>query len=245
MFVIFSRVTYTLIMFFQRLRHGGTDLSGLVQVGTVRELQTQELTDKERGMLGCFDLAVRQEFFERIHESPLGIRLAKEVGLRMKVYDKDPNKPVALSKIAHSATVDTVDILPMESSHSDLRSLTDPYIMDKNGVLCVEASMLAEVAEHLAYGWSGDRPDYTGYTQEVFLKTMGIDGKAGYHMVLKSVFSVEDGRQVSRFSDPINGLEDSWEALVDGEAYLDFEARPTDIVGFSEPIKFLWYPPRS
>ena len=213
-------------------------------VDEVHELRWWEKTVMERIMLKGVEMT-RRELHAAIPDSPLGLDIQYGVDARLARSNGSVPSATALSKLGNSTALDTVKRLPKEDAYSAKRSLTDPYAIYENGGMCVEASMVAEAAMHLAYSLSKEQPAFTGYTQEVVLRSLNDDGISGHHAILKSTFCDAAGADSARFADPINGIEGSWEDFMSGREYADVSGRPTDIIGATEPVSLLWLPPTS
>jgi len=203
----------------------------------ISKLRWWEVRARERVMRVGGEI-VRQELFSRIYDSPLGMAIHKEVRARLDRLDGQVTDPVSLSKIGNNVALEVVNILPDEDFEKGDRSLTDPDFIYQRGGLCVEMSMVAEVAMHLAYNLSDPRPGFSGSTQEVVLRTLSDDGIHGHHAVLKVEFMGGDGEKQARCCDPVNGIECSWEEFMSGSQYTELSGRPTEIVFALNPIEF-------
>ncbi len=201
------------------------------------KLRWWEVRARERVMRVGGEI-VRQELFSTIYDSPLGLAIHKEVRARLDRLDGRITDPVSLSKIGSNVALEVVNILPDEDFRNGERSLTDPNFIYERGGLCVEMSMVAEAAMHLAYNLSEPRPDFSGSTQEVILRTLSEDGASGHHAVLKVEFMGGDGVRQDRCCDPVNGIECSWDDFLSGSQYIEMSGRPTEIVFALKPIEF-------
>jgi hypothetical protein len=216
---------------------------GFAPDDSVRELIPWEVTSGERFMVVDSE-RVRHDLFSSIHDSDLGFAIAGGVRERLSLSGGSVRSPITLSKLGNNTALDDMKRLPEEDAQSEKRNPANPFAIYEHGGMCVEGSMIAEAAEHLAYSQSADQPPFKGYTQEVLLRSLSEDGKVGHHMVLRSTIKDSGSGETSvRFADPMNGLEGPWEDLLSGRAYENKNGRPTEIFGVTKEIEFVWLPP--
>lgn len=194
---------------------------------------------------------VRQRFFERLHDSTLGVRLKGGIDARLERYGKEVStNPEALLGVAANAVLEAVPRMSYDDRFSEKRRVDDPESIAANGGLCVEMSLAAEAALHLAYSLNPHEPNFNGYTQQVLLRTMGEGGVIGHHSVLKMVCKPvfgyesqenqgEERKEYVLFCDPINGVVGRWEDLLSGVAYQDLDGRPVAVVHELKPIDLI------
>ena len=212
------------------------------QPDEVKVLRQQEKTRYQRLLVEDAQRAERV-LFSRIHDSALGLTVAKQVKQRLAWFDDEVVPSVdGLSKLATNVSITVVKRATREFLQSGRRSLDDPDIIYGMGGICFEASTVANASAHLAYAISTTKPSFEGYTELVVLRNATDGGGFPYHAVCKLTTVGVDGVETARFSDPINNLEGSWEEFMSGEAYSDLSSRPVEIVGSTAPINLMWNP---
>ncbi|HAZ29212.1 TPA: hypothetical protein DCY43_00450 [candidate division WWE3 bacterium] len=175
---------------------------------------------------------LREQLFETIHDSKLGVLLSNDVDRRLESLNGRVGGLVGLSKFANNIALCNVQVCIRNFNTGD------SDLIERAGGMCFEAASIAEVTAHLMHYRLAPRERVIGgFTQIVCVKLRSkTDGNEEYHAVLKLDQISRNGASTTRFCDPINGVEDTWDRFVSGEAYLSKDSAPAYIVGSLDRI---------